>query len=463
MPVLHAPSSEILDRMPPSNIDAEVCVIGSLLLDSRFADDVATILRPSDFYSDCNRILYETMLDMHQRDRRIDAKLLPAELSKQKKLEAAGGIAHILEISSAVPVAAHCLHYAAHVRETGILRAMVMAGTEILRDAYDGDGDAAARLDRAESKILEIQDRRVGESLSEIGAAMPDVLLELQSRFEGKTALPGVPTHFPDLMHYVPRFRPGDLIVLAARPSMGKSALALQLAYAAATTGHPVLLTSLEMPRLDLCERLLSFVSQVPLHKMREGTIDQAERHEIVASTGEISQARLSIDDSPRRTMTEIAATARRLKRKGGLAMLIVDYLQLIDPENPRDPREQQVAQISKRLKSLARELAIPVLVLAQLNRQSEAQSDKRPKLSNLRESGSIEQDADVVMFVHREEYYMTPVAARDAGVEGIGELIVAKQRNGATGIVKLVWLKQFTQFASMARGDGKGSEWNPD
>jgi replicative DNA helicase len=305
-------------------------------------------------------------------------------------------------------------------------------------------------LARAEAKIFEILEHRSSAEAKPIDEVLEEVMVRMDARMKHEHALGGVETGFTDLDTLCGGLHNSELIILAARPSMGKTAFAMNIAeHVAIATKQPVLFVSLEMACLELADRLLCSAAQVNGHRLRNGTISQEDRRRLVQKSAEISSSPLYIDDTPGRTLTEIAAVARRLKRRKGLSLVVIDYLQLIEPDNPRDPRQEQVARIARRLKMMSRELDIPVLCLAQLNRQAEVSRDNRPRLNHLRESGAIEQDADVVMFVHREEYYQTTDEDRER-VKGQAEIIIAKQRNGPIGDIKLLWQHDFTRFVNL-------------
>jgi replicative DNA helicase len=305
-------------------------------------------------------------------------------------------------------------------------------------------------LSRAEEKIFAILERRRSAEAKPIQSVLEEVMVRMDARMRHEHTVGGVETGFTDLDSLCGGLHNSELVILAARPSMGKTAFAMNIAEnVAINLKLPVLFVSLEMASIELADRLLCSASQVNGHRLRNGTISQEDRRRLVQKSSEIGTAPLFIDDTPSRTLTEIAAVARRLKRKQGLSLIVIDYLQLIEPDNPRDPRQEQVARIARRLKGMSRELDIPVLCLAQLNRQAEASRDNRPRLNHLRESGAIEQDADVVMFVHREEYYQTNDEDRER-VRGQAEIIIAKQRNGPIGDIKLLWQHDFTRFVSL-------------
>lgn len=445
--------SEILDRLPPQNLDAEKGVLGSILLDPDMADDVALVVRPEDFYAEANEKLFRHLLAMHDEGSRIDSTLLLERLRSAGDLERIGGAAYLAEVVHAVPYAANAVHYAEIVRAKSTLRALIHASTEILRDAYEPTLDPREMVGRAEEMIFRVHDERSADQVASIYNVMLEAFDRIDARLEhGEGA--GVSTGFTDLDTMTGGLHESELVILAARPSMGKTALATNIAENVVIKSNvPTLFVSLEMARLELAQRLLCSQGRIDANKFRSGFISKEDRLKLVEASAKLGQAPLFIDDTPSRTCTEIAACARRLKRKNNLGLLVIDYLQLIQPDDPRDPRQEQVAKMARRLKGLARELKIPILCLAQLNRQMEqGKEGHRPRLSHLRESGAIEQDADVVMFIHREEYYHTREEAMEKGVAGQAEIIVAKQRNGPTGDVKLAWFSQFTRFENLVQ-----------
>lgn len=444
-------NADALDRQPPRSQEAERAVLGSILLLPETCDDVALIIRPDDFFDPAHQTLFKNILGLHDRGRGIDPMLLIEQLKTSGELELVGGAAYLAEIARAVPTAAHAEYYARIVHEKAMVRSLIFSSTDILRDAYDETIEPREMLSRAEEKIFAILDEKSTSALSSIRDVLQDSLMRIDARMKQDASLGGLATGFIDFDSMTGGLHGSELIILAARPSMGKTALAMNFAeHAALEEQSPTLFVSLEMSAIELGDRLLCSVARVNSSRLRNGTITNEDRRKLVEKAAEISQAPLFVDDSPSRTMTEIAAAARRLKRRDGLGLIVIDYLQLIEPDNPRDPRQEQVAKIARRLKGLARELDVPVLCLSQLNRQAEASKDNKPKLSHLRESGAIEQDADVVMFVHREEYYQTNDEDR-ARVAGEADLIIAKQRNGPIGDVKMTWLRDFTRFESAA------------
>lgn len=438
------------ERQFPQNIEAERAVLGSIMLLPEVFDEVALVIRPADFYDDANRKIFEHLLEMHDTGQRVDLMLLIERLKKADCYEAVGGAAYLAEIGRQVPTAAHAEYYAKIVADKSVLRSLIHAGVDIQNGAYDPTSETREILGKAEERIFAILEDRGAGQVTPIAEVLQESLDRIDARMDHQHAFGGVETGFVDFDQMTGGLQKSELIILAARPSMGKTALAMNMAEYAALNGTPVLFVSLEMSGIELGDRLLCSFARVNGNRLRNGTITNDERKKLVNAAAQISQAPLYIDDSPSRTMTEIAANARRLKRRSGLGLIVVDYLQLIDPDNPRDPRQEQVSKISRRLKGLAREMQVPVLCLGQLNRQVESTSSNKPQLSHLRESGAIEQDADVVMFVHREEYYMTNEQDREQ-VRGEAELLIRKQRNGPTGDVDLTWHHEFTRFENRA------------
>jgi len=413
-------------------------------------DEVALIIRPEDFYDDVHARIYRQIVAIHDDGRPLELALLQQQLKDAGEYELVGGAAYLLELSHDVATAAHAEHYARIVRDKAVFRALIRAGTDIIQDASDPTVEAREMLGRAEERVFRILDTKGDSQVTSIRDVLNDSLARIDARMQHQHAFGGIETGYIDFDDLTGGLHDSELVILAARPSMGKTALALNMVEHIAIDdrgpARPVLFVSLEMSSMELADRLLCSRARVNGHRLRNGQITAEESRKLVQTAADVSRAPLFIDDSPSRNMTEIAANARRLKRRENLALVVVDYLQLIDPDNSRDPRQEQVARIARRLKGLARELSIPVLCLAQLNRQVEATRDSRPQLSHLRESGAIEQDADVVMFIHREEYYQTTDEDRER-VKGQADLMIKKQRNGPTGDVKLTWLNDFTRF----------------
>lgn len=445
-------ASELLDRVPPQNLDAERGVLGSVLLDPEVLDDVALVIREEDFYLPAHQALFQQLLAMHAEGKQIDVTLLTDRLQRAGLLDSIGGVPYLVEVVEAVPTAANAGYYAEIVRDRATLRAMIHAGTEIVRDAFDQSLEARDLLSRAEERVLSILDRRGGAETSPLSKVLSDAMDRIDRRKQRGGQIGGVSTGFVELDTVIDGLHESELIIIAARPSMGKTAFATNIAeHIALQEQLPALFFSLEMSRLELADRLLCSRARVNGQRLRKGTVSQADMKKLIDAAGELSRAPLYIDDTPSRTITEIGAVARRLKKRHGLGLIVIDYLQLIEPDNPKDPRQEQVAKIARRLKALARELKVPLLCLAQLNRQADmGKEGHRPRLSHLRESGAIEQDADVVMFVHREEYYAQKEEDKKR-LAGQAEIMVAKQRNGPVDDVKLAWLSDYTRFENLA------------
>ncbi|TWT47664.1 replicative DNA helicase [Botrimarina hoheduenensis] len=446
-----ASAEELLVKRLPQSPEAEQAVLCSLMLLPEVCDDVALQVRPDDFLDDANRRIYTHLLNMHEQGNAIDTMLLIQRLRDSGEYEAVGGAPYLAQIASAVATAAHAEYYAKIVREKSTLRALIGASTDILQEAYDPTVEPREALSRAEERVFGILENKGEGQLTNIREVLHDSLARIDARMQDDHAFGGLETGLHDYDDMTGGLHGSELVILAARPSMGKTALALNIIeHVAINLQQPTLFVSLEMSSTELGDRMLCSRAEVNSHRLRNGQLSKEEKRKLIETAAVMSTAPLFIDDTPSRTMTEIAASARRLKRRDGLALVAIDYLQLIDPDNPRDPRQEQVAKIARRLKGLARELEVPVLCLAQLNRQTEASRDNRPQLSNLRESGAIEQDADVVMFIHREEYYRSTEEER-AQVRGEADLLVRKQRNGPVGDVKLTWLHEFTRFTNRA------------
>lgn len=444
---------KLFDRPPPHSPEAEKGVLASMLLDFRVIDDVALVLKAEHFYSPAYRTVFEAITSLHNNRTAVELNALVDKLTAMGDLHIIGGMPMLLDIVESQPIAHNATWYAGTIRDRSIQRKLLYASVENIRDVFDvgGEEDNAIKslVERAEGRVMQVSEDRVGDQLGDL----TDTLHELMTMIDTAGTKPrGLPTGYHDLDKQV-RVLPGNLIIIGARPAVGKSALATSLCENFCLgQGKRGIIFTLEMSRLETAERMLASLSGVPMHRLTGGSLTGWERNAIVKASAEMSQMLLCIDDTPSRTMTDIAAVCRRMKRdrKGGLDFVVIDYLQLIEAENvgARETRETQVAQISKRLKRLARELDVPVFCLAQCNRQVADTKDQRPKLHHLRESGSVEQDADQVWFVHREEYY----AASDyekAKVAGDAELIVAKQRNGWTGTIHLTFIKERCRFES--------------
>jgi replicative DNA helicase len=443
--------AELFDRQPPHNLDAELGVLGSILLRPDVCDDIASLVRPDDFYDEAHRVLFTHMQEMHTAGKRIDITLLVDRLKKADDFERVGGTPFLARVSQAVPNAAHATYYANIVHEKAVYRAVIEASTAILAKAYEESQEPQEFLNFAEQQLFAVMNDRAVANVATISDVLHLAMERIDQRVRGDVGTDTVETGFAELDGLTGGLHNSELVILAARPSMGKTAFALNIAeHVSIHQSVPTLFVSLEMSSMELADRLLCSIGRINGHRLRNGTLPASERRHLVATASKVSRGKLYVDDSPSRTVTEIAATARRVSRlEGRLGLLVIDYLQLIEPDNASDPRQEQVAKIARRLKGLARELKTPVLCLAQVNRQMEEAREHRPRLSHLRESGAIEQDADVVMFVHREEYYRRGDEREQFA--GQAEVIVAKQRNGPIGDIELVWRKEYTRFEDKA------------
>jgi len=429
-------------HLPPQNLMAERSVLGSVLLEIHAIDEVADILRPEHFYSDIHGLIYSAILRLHDATIKVDAVTLAEELDKRNQLEEIGGVPYLGEILEAVPHAAHAKYYAEIVRDKWIQRSLTNVCTDVLRDCYEGADDTGDVLQRAERGIFEImENQETGQKL-----AMEDIMMatldRINTRMGREGTISGLPTGFMDLDRQTNGFQPSELIILAARPSMGKTAFVCNIAEWCASAGETTtLIFSLEQSKLELAERFLCIRAKLDGHRLRKGQLEPDERHALLEASSELSRLPLFIDDQPGRTVGQIAAICRRLKRRNNLGLVVIDYLQLIEPEDKRANREQQIAQITRRLKGIAKENDLPLIALSQLNRGVELREDKRPRLADLRESGAIEQDADIVMFLHRPDAY------NPEDRPGLAEVVVAKHRSGPTGIVNLQWRRESMRF----------------
>jgi replicative DNA helicase len=443
------PNTNGAERLPPQNLDAERSVLGSMLRDNGVIGDVVQILHPESFYSDAHQKIHHAVNSIYDAGRPVDLVILAEHLKEQKQIEDIGGYAYLAQLWDAAPTAANAEYYARIVRDKSIVRNLIHASTEVLRDAYDQASSADEMLESAERKILDIAEMGVTGQTHTLENVLKEAYDRIDMRHQqGHMSISGLPTGFHDLDNITAGLQNSELVIIAARPSVGKTAFALNLVrHISVEEGHPAFFVSLEQSRIELAERLLCCQARVNSHKLRTGHPSSEEMQKLIDAGGVLSKAKLFIDDTPGQGMMRIAANARRLKLRHKIKVVVVDYLQLIEPDNRRDSRQEQVAQLSRRLKFLARELQIPVVSLAQVNRGSEDRQDHRPRLADLRESGAIEQDADTVMLLHRPELY------EPGQHEGILEIIIGKQRNGPTGEVTLAYLKQFMRFEDFAGG----------
>jgi replicative DNA helicase len=439
------------DRLPPQSQEAERSVLGSILRDNVVLDDIDTkvSLRTSQFYYDAHQKIHAAIKALYDRNAPVDLITLAEELKQRGQIEDIGGYGYLGELWDAAPTAANAVYYAQIVRDRAVVRTLIHAGTEMLRDAYDQAQPADELVQNAERRIMEIAEQGITGQAITLQDAVNAAYELIDMRYSGDhAAYSGLSTGYRDLDEITAGMHKSELIIVAARPSVGKTAFALNLLRnMVCGPGHSAFFVSLEQSRIELAERLLCCQARVDSHRLRKGSLSTDDMERLIEAGGVLRNARLFIDDTAAQGLTRIAANARRLKRREGIEIIVIDYLQLIEPENRRDPRQEQVAQISRRLKTLAKELNIPVVALAQVNRSSEDRQDHRPRLADLRESGSIEQDADTVLLLHRPDRY------EPGQHEGIIEVIVGKQRNGPTGEVTLAYLKQFMRYEDFQVG----------
>lgn len=443
-------SNEIqsLGRIPPHSIEGEQSVLGSMMLDKNAIVTATEILKPSDFYKEAHREIYESILEIYNRDEPVDLITLSEELKKRNTLDAIGGILYLADLSEAISTTANIRFYCEIVEEKSILRRLINASNEIIAKGYDADEDINVIIDVAEKKIFDITQKRSREGLNPI----KEVLLESFSRIEqmalNNSNLTGLTTGFIDLDQKTSGLQKSDLVLVAARPSMGKTAFSVNVAVNSALKGNAsVAIFSLEMSKEQLVQRMLSSESHVELQKVINGKLNEDDWPKLVRAMGPLSQAKIFIDDTPGITLMEMKAKCRKLKIEKGLDLIMIDYLQLMSGEGRIENRQQEISAISRGLKGLAKEMDCPVMALSQLSRAPEIRSDHRPILSDLRESGAIEQDADIVMFLYRDDYYYP-----DSEKKNIGEVIIAKHRNGPTGTVELVFMGEYTKFLNMEK-----------
>ncbi len=445
---LHAPvEARGSDRTPPNDIAAEQSVIGAMLLSKDAIADVVEVVREGDFYRPAHQTIYSAILDLYGKGEPADAVTVAAELTKAGEIARVGGATYLHTLVSMVPTAANGGYYGRIVREQAILRRLVEAGTRIVHMGYTGTGDVDDMVDRAQAEVYDVTDRRTSEDYLPLREIMGDALNEIEAISNRGGEMIGVPTGFIELDKLTNGLHPGQLVIVAARPALGKSTLGLDICRAASIKhGLASVIFSLEMSRNEIVMRLLSAEAQVPLHHMRAGTMSDADWTKLASRMGTVSEAPLFIDDSPNMTLMEIRAKCRRLKQRHDLRLVVVDYLQLMTSGKRVESRQQEVSEFSRSLKLLAKELEVPVIAISQLNRGAEQRTDKRPLLADLRESGSLEQDADVVVLLHREDAY-----ERESPRAGEADFIVAKHRNGPTATVTVAFQGHYSRFVDMA------------
>ena len=445
------------ERTLPHNLEAEKSVLGAVLINNPSFNQAAEVLVPEDFFRDAHRRIFEKMVSLTDRSEPVDLVTLKDELARAGELEDVGGPAYISSLTDGVPRSANVEYYAKIVKEKSTLRRLIQSANEVLVRAYDAEEDADSLLDEAERSIFQIAEHRLRSGfvrLSELVDSGYQLIEQLQQH---KGVVTGVPSGFVDLDEMTSGFQRSDLVIVAARPAMGKTSFVLNMAlHSGIEAGKTVGLFSLEMSKEQLFMRMLTSEARVDAHRFRGGYLGEQDYARLVDAFARLHEARVFIDDTPGVGILEMRAKARRLKLEHGLDMIIVDYLQLMQGRGRFENRQQELASISRALKILAKELDVPIVALSQLSRATESRGDHRPQLSDLRESGALEQDADVVLFIFREEMYV-PEAERSPDVEGTAEIIIGKQRNGPTGTVRLAFLRQFTRFENLAAGPGYG------
>lgn len=437
-----------LEKIPPQNLDAEQSVLGAMLIDKEAVLRAMEIVRPQDFYRDAHKHIFEVMLDLSERGEAIDLITVTEELRQRSLLDQVGGTAYVAGLANLVPTAANVEYYARIVEEKALFRMLISASTRIASMGYEGNEEIDALLDRAEQMIFELSQRKTQTGFTPIRTILMDTFERIEDLYNNKGQITGVTSGFADLDRLTSGFQPSDLIIVAARPSMGKTALCTNFCQNAAIRKNlPAAIFSLEMSKDQLVQRILCGEAMVDQQKVRAGQLDEADWNKLSQAAGPLSTAPIFIDDTPGISVMEMRAKARRLKAEKGLSLIVIDYLQLMTSTRRTENRQQEISEISRSLKGLARELSVPVIALSQLSRAVEQRSDKKPMMSDLRESGSLEQDADLVMFIYRDEYYNP-----DSEKRGIAEILIAKQRNGPVGSVELGFLKEFTKFVNLER-----------
>ncbi|RMF87321.1 MAG: replicative DNA helicase [Nitrospinota bacterium] len=433
-----------IHKVPPQNVEAEQCVLGAILQENSALPKVIEILDERHFYREAHRRIYAAILTLFDKNEPIDLLTVADYLRKKNQLEAVGGMSYLASLVESVPTAANVASYARIVKEKAILRALINVSTEIIAQSFAEPEDVDELLDRAESIIFEISENRVQPAFANLRAILKESVRHLEALFEKRELVTGIPTGFIEFDHLTAGLQPGDLIILAARPSMGKTSFALNVAqYVGLKRREPVAIFSLEMAKEQLVIRMLCAMARINSNKLRTGHLSKDDWPILIRAAGALSDAPIFIDDSPNLTVLDIRAKARRLlAEQGKLSLVIIDYLQLIQGRKRSESRQQEISEITRSLKALAKELKVPVVALSQLSRAVEQRSDRRPQLSDLRESGAIEQDGDLIVFIYRDEVYH-----EKEDNKGIAELIIGKQRNGPIGTIKLTFLKEYAKF----------------
>ncbi|PDO10342.1 MAG: replicative DNA helicase [Candidatus Reconcilbacillus cellulovorans] len=436
------------DRTPPHSLEAEQALLGAILRDPGVLPSVMAKISAEDFYRAAHQRIYAAMVELAQDNEPVDLVTLTARLVDRRQLEEVGGVSYLAKLAQSVPTAAHAEHYAGIVEEKAVLRRLIRAASEIAASGYTETEDVERLLNEAEHRILDIARRRASGGFVAIRDVLMRVFEQIEFLYHHKGGTTGLPSGFHDLDRLTSGFQRSDLIIIAARPSVGKTSFALNIAQNVGVRAkETVAIFSLEMGAVQLVQRMICAEANVDSFKLRTGQLDPDDWEKLTMAIGTLSEANIFIDDSPSLTVFDIRAKCRRLKQERGLGLVVVDYLQLIQGRGRSDNRQQEVSEISRMLKQIARELDVPVIALSQLSRSVEQRQDKRPMMSDLRESGAIEQDADIVAFLYRDDYY-----DKDTDRKNIVEVIIAKQRNGPTGTIELAFLKNYNKFVSLDR-----------
>lgn len=439
-----------LEKLPPQNLEAEMAVLGSMLIDDEAISVAVELLNKDYFYRDTHKKIFEAVSALYNAGKAVDLITLTDELKRNGTIDEIGGVSYLTLLVNSVPTAANIKHYASIVKEKSILRALINNATKIVTMCYESDGNVDEVVDNAERFIFEVSDRRPQSTFLHLKEIIKDSIETIDRLYQKKAHVTGVPSGFIDFDIKTSGLQSSDLIVVAGRPSMGKSAFALSIAeYAGVVERIPLAFFSLEMSKEQLVQRMLCAHAKVDAHKVRTGYLATSDWPRLTAAAGKLSEAPIFIDDSPAISVMELRAKARRLKAHQDIQLIVLDYLQLMRGSSHAENRQQEISDISRSLKALARELNVPIVAISQLSRAVESRTDHRPQLSDLRESGAIEQDADVVVLILREEYY-NPAPDN----QGIAEIIIAKQRNGPVGSIKLSFIKEYTRFENIARSE---------
>lgn len=439
-----------IGRIPPHNLEAEQAVLGCMLLDSDVIPTVTELIKSEDFYRNDHKEICESILDLAEKAGPIDIITVSEQLQLRGTLDNIGGLDYLANISNSVPTTANARHYAKIVEEKSLLRKLIKAAADISSMSYEASEEAVYVLDRAEKSIFDILQKRNTQGFTHIKDVLLETFNRLEELYNSKGFITGIPTGFTDLDYKTAGLQNSDLVLIAARPGMGKTAMALNIAQYAAVQRHvPVAIFNLEMSKDQLVNRMLCSEVMVDSQKMRTGKLEDDDWNKIAQALAPLSEAPVYIDDTPGISVMDIRAKCRRLKLEKNLGLVVIDYLQLMQGRGKSENRQQEVSEISRSLKILAKELNVPVVTMSQLSRGPESRTDHRPMLSDLRESGAIEQDADIVMFLYRDDYYNP-----DTEKKNIAEVIIAKHRNGSTGTVELRWFGEYTKFANLKRDE---------